>query len=82
MWRRTRHEDYLLPPITPTTEEADELAVLMDGINEYVVDAELRIILGVDPIDAYDEMVKQLKLLGIERILEIKQAAYQRYVNR
>jgi putative aldouronate transport system substrate-binding protein len=82
VWRMTKHEDYLLPPITPTTEEASELSVLMDGIDEYVKDAELRIILGVDPIDAYDNMVKQLKLLGIERILEIKQAAYQRYVNR
>jgi putative aldouronate transport system substrate-binding protein len=82
VWRKTKHENYLLPPITPTTEEASELSVLMDGIDEYVKDAELRIILGVDPIDAYDDMVKQLKLLGIERILEIKQAAYQRYVNR
>lgn len=82
VWRMTKHEDYLLPPITPTTEEVGELSTLMDGISEYVRDAELRIILGVDPIDAYDNMVEQLKLLGIERILEIKQAAYQRYVNR
>ncbi|RCW51920.1 extracellular solute-binding protein [Paenibacillus prosopidis] len=82
VWRKTKHEDYLLPPITPTTEEAGELSALMDGIGEYVMDAELRIILGVDAIDAYDDMVKQLKRLGIDRILEIKQAAYERYVNR
>ncbi|AOZ93413.1 extracellular solute-binding protein [Paenibacillus crassostreae] len=82
VWRNTKHEDYLLPPITPTSEEASELSTLMDGIDEYVKDSELRIILGVDSIDAYDDMVNQLKLLGIERILEIKQAAYQRYVNR
>lgn len=82
VWRKTKHEDYLLPPITPTTEEAGELSALMDGVGEYVKDAELRIIMGVDPIDAYGDMVKQLKLLGIERILEIKQAAYERYVNR
>jgi putative aldouronate transport system substrate-binding protein len=82
VWRKTKHEEYLLPPITPTSEEANELSALMDGIGEYVKDAELRIILGVDPIDAYDDMVKQLKLLGIERVLEIKQAAYQRYVSR
>jgi putative aldouronate transport system substrate-binding protein len=82
VWRKTKHEDYLLPPITPTTEEISELSALMDGIEEYVKDAELRIILGVDSIDAYDNMVKQLKQLGIDRILEIKQAAYQRYVNR
>lgn len=82
VWRKTKHEDYLLPPITPTTEEAGELSALMDGIGEYVKDAELRIILGVDAIDAYDDMVNQLKRLGIDRILEIKQAAYERYINR
>ena len=82
VWRKTKHEDYLLPPITPTTEEAGELSALMDGIGEYVKDAELRIIMGVDSIEAYDHMVKQLKLMGIERILEIKQAAYERYINR
>ncbi|MDQ8733942.1 extracellular solute-binding protein [Paenibacillus sp. LHD-38] len=82
VWRKTKHEDYLLPPITPTTEEASELSALMDGIGEYVKDAELRIILGMDAIDAYEDMVKQLKRLGIDRILEIKQAAYERYVNR
>ncbi len=82
VWSKTKHKDYLLPPITPTAEEANELSGLMDGIGEYVKDAELRIIMGVDPIDAFDDMVKQLKLLGIERVLEIKQAAYQRYVSR
>lgn len=82
VWKNTKHEDYLLPPITPTSDEASELATLMDGVDEYVKEVELRIILGVNSIDAYDDMVKQLKLLGIERILEIKQAAYQRYINR
>lgn len=82
VWRNTKHEDYLLPPITPTSDEASELATLMDEVDEYVKEVELRIILGVNSIDAYDDMVKQLKLLGIERILEIKQVAYQRYINR
>lgn len=82
VWRNTKHENYLLPPITPTPEEANELSALMSGISEYVNEAELRIILGVDPITAYDGMVKQLRQLGIERVLEIKQEAYERYINR
>ncbi|MDQ6419566.1 extracellular solute-binding protein [Paenibacillus sp. LHD-117] len=82
IWKQTKHEDYLLPPITPTPEEASELSTLMGAISDYVKDAELRIILGVDPIEAYDDMVKQLELMGVDRVLEIKQAAYERYVNR
>ncbi|WP_309121229.1 extracellular solute-binding protein [Paenibacillus sp.] len=82
VWGATEHEEYLLPPITPTAEEAGELSALMDAIDAYAKDAELRIILGVDPISAYDEMAEQLKRLGIERVLEIKQAAYRRYLSR
>ncbi|MCI3920765.1 extracellular solute-binding protein [Paenibacillus sp. TRM 82003] len=82
VWRATKHEEYLLPPITPTAEEANELSALMDDIAPFVKDAELRIILGVDSIEAYDEMTAQLKRLGIERVLEIKQAAYERYLQR
>ncbi|WP_020618494.1 extracellular solute-binding protein [Paenibacillus daejeonensis] len=82
IWRHTRHETHLLPPITPTAEEASELSALMDGIADYVQDAELRIILGEESIEAYDSMVNQLRLLGIDRVLEIKQAAYERYMKR
>jgi putative aldouronate transport system substrate-binding protein len=82
IWRKTRHENHLLPPITPTAEEAAELSLLMERIDKYVKDAELRILLGEDPIDAYDAMAAHVKAMGIERVLEIKQAAYQRYLNR
>ncbi|RIX52657.1 extracellular solute-binding protein [Paenibacillus nanensis] len=82
IWKQTNHEHYLLPPITPTPEEASELSALMSEISEYVKDAELRIVMGVDPIGAYDEMVEQLKAMGIDRVLAIKQAAYERYRER
>ncbi|MCR2802481.1 extracellular solute-binding protein [Paenibacillus soyae] len=82
VWKETEHEKYLLPPITPTAEESGELSALMSEISEYVKDAELRIVLGIDPIEAYDEMVKELKTLGIDRVLELKQAAYERYLER
>lgn len=82
IWRDTNHAAHLLPPVTPTAEEADEMAGIMNEVNALVREAELKIILGVEPVDAYDGYVEQMKALGIERALEIQQAAYERYSRR
>lgn len=82
IWRNTNHASHLLPSVTPTAEEADEMASIMNDINALVKDAELKIILAAEPVEAYDKYVEQLKMLGIERVLEIQQAAYERYLKR
>lgn len=82
IWKETNHESHLLPPVTPTAEEADEMASIMNDINALVKEAELKIIMGTESIEAYDKYVEQMKSLGIERALEIQQAAYERYLQR
>ncbi|MFB5675427.1 extracellular solute-binding protein [Paenibacillus terreus] len=82
VWRKTNHEKHLLPPVTPTAEEADEMSSIMNDINALVKEAELKIILGTEPVDNYDRYVQQMKDMGIERALEIQQAAYERYLKR
>ncbi|WP_019912704.1 extracellular solute-binding protein [Paenibacillus sp. HW567] len=82
VWKKTNHEAHLLPPITPTAEEADEMSSIMNDINALVKEAELKIILGTESADNYDKYVQQMKDLGIERVLEIQQAAYERYLKR
>ncbi|SFE12493.1 putative aldouronate transport system substrate-binding protein [Paenibacillus algorifonticola] len=82
IWQKTNHESHLLPPVTPTAEEADEMSSIMNDINALVKEAELKIILGNESADNYDKYVQQMKDLGIERALEIQQAAYERYLKR
>lgn len=82
IWKKTNHESHLLPPITPTAEEADEMSSIMNDINALVKEVELKIILGTESVDNYDKYVQQLKDMGIERALEIQQAAYERYMKR
>lgn len=82
IWKNTNHASHLLPPVTPTAEEADKLASIMNDINALVKETELKIIIGTEPVDAYDKFVEQLKSLGIDRALEIQQAAYERYLKR
>ncbi|WP_039788739.1 extracellular solute-binding protein [Paenibacillus riograndensis] len=82
IWKKTNHESHLLPPITPTAEESDEMSSIMNDINALVKETELKIILGTEPVENYDKYVQQMKDMGIERALEIQQAAYERYMKR
>ncbi|MBY0010567.1 extracellular solute-binding protein [Paenibacillus typhae] len=82
IWKNTNHERHLLPPVTPTGEESDELGSIMNDINILVKEAELKIILGTEPVDNYDKYVQQMRDMGIERALDIQQAAYERYLKR
>ncbi|MNF17919.1 hypothetical protein D3C80_2217080 [compost metagenome] len=54
----------------------------MNDINTLVKEAELKIILGTEPVDNYDKYVQQMRDMGIERALDIQQAAYERYLKR
>lgn len=54
----------------------------MNDINTLVKEAELKIILGTEPVDHYDKSVQQMRDMGIERALDIQQAAYERYLKR
>ena len=55
----------------------------MNSINTYVDEMESRFITGISDIDAeWDGYVEQLKNFGIERAIEIKQEAYDRYMSK
>lgn len=82
VWKKTNHEQHLLPPITPTAEEADEMSSIMNDINALIREAELKIIMGSEPVDSYDGYIQKMKDMGIERAIEIQQAAYERYLKR
>ena len=40
----------------------------------------MKFIMGAEPLDQYDKAVEQLKARGIDKVLEMKQAAYERYL--
>ena len=42
----------------------------------------VKFITGQQSFDNYDSFVKELEKRGIKRVLEIKQASYDRYKNR
>lgn len=68
------------PKILETPEEAAELARLNTEVETYVSETLLKFVTGQTPID-WDKYVTTAKALGIDRILEIKQQQYDRYLN-
>jgi ABC-type sugar transport system, periplasmic component len=73
---------YRLPSITPTSEESSEFAMIMNEINTYRDEMTIRFILGTESLDNYDNFIKTLETMGIERAIEIQNAAYTRYKAR
>ncbi|MBR5505086.1 MAG: extracellular solute-binding protein [Clostridia bacterium] len=82
VWNKDLQEAraHLLPTLTFTEEEAREKTDILE-----VADAELEvaindIILGKKSIDTYDAAIEKALDSGFDRVLEIYQAAYDRYM--
>lgn len=71
-----------MPFITPTAEEASEMAAIMTQVNTLRDETVLRIVTGAAPIEAWDTFVETIKGMGIERAIEIQEAGVQRFKNR
>jgi len=67
------------PPILGTKEEVQELARLMSDINTYVEEMVTKFIMGQEPVENFDKFVKQLKNMGIDKVIQIKQVQYDRF---
>ncbi|CAM3813181.1 extracellular solute-binding protein [Marinicrinis lubricantis] len=82
IWQKTDMTKHQLPLVTPTPEESAEFARIMADVNTLVDEMTLKIILGAEPLDAFDSYVEKLKSVKLDRAIEIKEAALERYNNR
>lgn len=62
----------------PTIEESEELSLIMTDLLTYQDEMIAKFITGDEPLDNFDVFVNKLKEIGIDRVLEIKQAQYDR----
>lgn len=70
---------HVMPPIVATPEESKEQANILTEITTYLDEKFVGFITGVEPLENFDAFVENLKGLGIERVVEIKQAGVERY---
>jgi putative aldouronate transport system substrate-binding protein len=71
-----------LPNLTPTPEESRELARIVNEVNAYIEEMTTKYILGIEPLSSYNAFVTTVRRMGIERALEIENAALSRYNKR
>lgn len=74
--------DYLLPKYSRTAEEQEKYADINSVLSTYVSEMALKFITGEESLDNFDKFIEQLNAYKLPELLEIEQAAYDRYVNR
>ncbi len=81
-WKTYEPTNTLPTRMTLTSEEGTESASLYTDIETYVQECNVKFIMGQMSLDDYDSYRDTLKSMGIERCIEIRQAALDRYNNR
>ena len=71
---------HLVPTLALTAEERSRHADLHLEIATKVNEKAMRIIVGEDSVESFDEMVKEAYEIGLQEALDIQNAAYQRYL--
>lgn len=79
VWGASNAKKHALPPITPTAEESKEFSTIMNEINTYRDEMTLKFMFGTESLDNFDTYVQNIKNMGLDRALEIQNAALDRY---
>ncbi|WP_280528611.1 extracellular solute-binding protein [Bacillus sp. J14TS2] len=69
------------PQFTYKDDESRDLASVGTDIDKYVEEMRDKFITGNVPFSKWDDYVKTLDEMGLDKYMEIKQAAYERYKN-
>lgn len=75
-------KDYIMPPLSQTEAESQTDAEISNQVNSYRDEMTLKFIMGVEPISNFDKYVEQIKSLGIDKLIKVKQAQLDRYLKR
>jgi putative aldouronate transport system substrate-binding protein len=69
----------VLPPIKLTTEESQEISTINVELGKFIQESKVKFIVGEMDIDAeWDNYVKNLENIGLQKYLDIYQKGYER----
>lgn len=82
VWSATNAKNHVIPPIAPTVDESKEKSEIMNEITTYRDEMTLKFMLGTKSFDEWDEYVETINNMNLSRVIEIQNAALERYKNR
>ena len=74
--------DTWLPAVTVTQDESKKFATISNDVTTRMDEAIAKIIVGQQSVDSWDQVVQQLRQMGIEDAVKIQQGALDRYNKR
>lgn len=81
IWTASKDDGVISTAVTMTEAEQDEYSSLMSDITTFVAEYTVNTIMGQSTSD-FDAFREQLRSMGIERAIELKQAGVDRYNER
>lgn len=83
IWAKTNAKDHIIVDYNAaTTDEQSEIGKYLADINIHISENVTKFIMGIRSMDEYDSFIKELKDLNIDKVIELKQKAYDRYEER
>jgi len=73
--------DEVWPEFAYTKEENDKLSTFGEDIDKYVDEMRDKFISGNASLDEWDNYVKEIEKMNLDEYMEIKEAAYERYLD-
>jgi len=80
-WLKADHNQ-LLPNLSLRLEEQMQEAAIMKDLLRYQDEMLNKFIMGIEPLDKFEEYIHTLQKLGIEEEIQIKQAAFDRFTQK
>lgn len=81
-WADTDMAKNMLPPITPTTDESTAMNKYQTALDTYVKEMYFKFVIGSENLDKFDDYVVQLKKVGLDELIKMKQVQLDRYNKR
>lgn len=81
-WTVAAAERRMLPNISPTPQESEEMAAIMAEVSTYREEMTVKFLTGQEPIDNFPAFQARLKQMGIEKAIQIQQNCLERFKAR
>ena len=81
-WMYTDASAHTMPPVSLTPDQRTELAFLLESIDTYKSEMVAKFIMGIEPLDKFEDFRNELYARGLDKFLVYNQEGYERFLNR